>query len=115
MRMMLLCVCAALALGQTPSDQKTTVEALRAKIEGKESLRSKKVFENVQWFGSAPAGRLLAMMEMGFSRGLGVDCSHCREINASLKKIEGLKGPDSFVNCTTRHRGELKPALHLSR
>jgi hypothetical protein len=115
------------------------VEALRAKIEGKESLRSKEVFENVQWFGSAPAGRLLAMMEMGFSRGLGVDCSHCHEmanfasnakpqkriaremaamvnqINASLKKIEGLKGPDSFVNCTTCHRGELKPALHLSR
>ncbi len=31
-----------------------------------------------------------------------------------LKKIEGLKGPNPAVSCTTCHRGQVKPALSLT-
>jgi len=31
-----------------------------------------------------------------------------------LKKIEGLKGPNPAVSCTTCHRGQVKPATSMS-
>jgi len=30
-----------------------------------------------------------------------------------LKKMDGLKDRNPMVNCTTCHRGQLKPALNL--
>ena len=30
-----------------------------------------------------------------------------------LKNIKNLKGPNPIVNCTTCHRGQVKPALNL--
>ena len=74
---------------------------------------------------------------MGWGRALGVGCGHChvvdqwaseqknekqiaREmaamtgtINQELKTIENLEGPNPTVNCTTCHRGQVKPALDL--
>ena len=32
-----------------------------------------------------------------------------------LKKIPDLRGPNPVVNCTTCHRGEVKPALDLEK
>jgi hypothetical protein len=85
-----------------------------------------------------PAGRLLRVMELGYSRSLGVNCTHChvaeqwekedkptkqiaREMFAmvavingdQLKKIKNLKSDNPGVNCTTCHRGQIKPALNL--
>ena len=85
-----------------------------------------------------PAGRLLRVMELGYAKSLGVDCTHCHvpgqwekedkptkqiardmaamvtSINKELlPKIKNLKSPEPGVNCTTCHRGQVKPALNL--
>lgn len=77
-------------------------------------------------------------MEMGFSRSLGVNCTHChnpadwsseekhrkqiardmmamagRINNELLSAIENLESEKPTVNCTTCHRGQVKPALNL--
>jgi hypothetical protein len=33
--------------------------------------------------------------------------------NDLLESIPNLKGPNAIVNCTTCHRGQVKPALNL--
>jgi hypothetical protein len=78
-------------------------------------------------------------MEMGYARSLGVTCTHChtpekweaedkttkqtaREMSAMvgtingelLKNIKNLKSAAPTVNCTTCHRGQVKPALNLT-
>jgi hypothetical protein len=106
-------------------------------IAGHETEPAGKVFRNIQLpqFGSMPAGRLLRVMDLGYSRALGVACAHChveedyasddkrpkraaREmvamnqmINERLRTIEALERPpqDRFVNCTTCHRGAVDP------
>lgn len=125
-------------------DQKAALEMLREKIKGRESDPAGEVFDNIKDFTDAPAGRLLAVMEFGYARSLGVDCTHChtpenwasdekrakniaREMKAmaakingellgSIKAFEGREGRDRpVINCTTCHRGEVKPALNLPR
>ncbi len=118
-------------------DQKTALAGLRESIKGKEKEPAEKVFKNIKSSAGVPAGRLLAIMEFGYARSLGVDCTHCHipdrwaseekpqkqiardmkamaeNINESLKNMESLGGRQSFVNCTTCHRGDIKPALNL--
>jgi photosynthetic reaction center cytochrome c subunit len=85
-----------------------------------------------------PAVRLLAVMEYGFSKSLGVNCTHCHDPNnwASeekltkqvardmwdlvgklnrelLPEIPNLSSPMAVVNCTTCHRGQVIPATSL--
>lgn len=85
-----------------------------------------------------PAKRLLAIMEVGYSRSLGVTCEHChmegawhaddkrpklaaremstmvKEINDRLAKLQNLEVQgQGKVNCTTCHRGSVKPALDM--
>jgi len=75
---------------------------------------------------------------LGYSNSLGVSCGFCHDTqhfdldtkptkditrkmsamngtinNQLLKNIAGLQGPDPVVNCTTCHRGAIKPALDL--
>jgi hypothetical protein len=77
-------------------------------------------------------------MNQGFGRSLGVGCRHChspgeweredkpqkqiaRDMMAMtrtitdemLPKIPHLKSEHPTVNCTTCHRGQVKPALNL--
>ena len=77
-------------------------------------------------------------MEFGYARSLGVNFTHChtpdkwesegkpqkqiaRDMSAMmgrinselLKNIKNLKSENPIVNCTTCHRGEVKPALNL--
>ena len=83
------------------------------------------------------AGRLLAIMNFGYARSLGVNCTHCHnttkwesdekpqkqiardmssmlgQTNQLIKNIKNLKSVDPVVNCTTCHRGAIKPALDL--
>ena len=121
-----------------PFDQAQALENLRKAIAGQENKPAEEVFKNIQMLKGMPAGRLLRVMEMGYARSLGVNCTHChvadawdkedkptkqitREMNAmmsvinneQLKKIKNLKGPNSIINCTTCHRGQTKPALNL--
>ncbi len=119
------------------SNQEKVTE-IKKQLEGKENLPAETVFKNIQLFKGMPAGRMLMIMQMGFSPALGVSCSHChvpgewekedkpqkqiaRDMmkmvgtinNDLLKNIKNLKGPNPIVNCTTCHRGQVKPALNL--
>jgi hypothetical protein len=121
-----------------PFDQKQALADLKKQIAGKENQPSSEVFKNMQMLKTVPAGRLLAIMEIGYSKSLGVDCTHChtpgewekedkptkqitREMakmsltitNDLLKNIKNLKGPNAVINCTTCHRGQVKPALNM--
>jgi Photosynthetic reaction centre cytochrome C subunit len=121
-----------------PFDQAQALERLRKAIAGQENKPAEEVFKNIQMLKGMPAARLLRVMELGYARSLGANCTHChvadawekedkptkqiaRDMNAmvavinndQLKKIKNLKGPNSIVNCTTCHRGQTKPALNL--
>ena len=122
-----------------PFNQQQALAALRKQIAGREQEPADTVFKNITMFKNSPAGRLLAVMETGFSRSLGVDCTHCHvtgewekedkptkqiaremmtmtgQINRELlKKIKNLKSENPIVNCTTCHRGQTKPALNIN-
>ncbi len=121
-------------------DQKAAVAKLKEQIKGKENDLAPTVFKNIQTpiLKSMPAGRLLAVMEFGYSRALGVNCTHCHvpekwesedkpqkqitrdmvamsaTINGELlKNIKNLKDTNPVVNCTTCHRGQIIPATNL--
>ena len=114
------------------------VAEVRQQIAGKETLPASQVFKNIKMMTDVPAGRLLAVMNVGYGKSLGVSCTHChvagqwdsdektqkqtardmsamaaRINNELLKNIPNLKGPNAIVNCTTCHRGQVKPALNL--
>lgn len=124
----------------TPAEfnQAEALAKLREQIKGREQEPAEKVFKNIQMMKTVPAGRLLAIMEMGYARSLGVSCAHCHApekwesdekntkqiardmatmvtaINGQLlKNIKNLKSETPTVNCTTCHRGQVKPALNL--
>jgi Photosynthetic reaction centre cytochrome C subunit len=109
-----------------------------AQIKGKENLPADSVFKNIKMFMGVPAKRLLAIMNIGYSKSLGVSCGHChntddfsseekkekeiarqmaamnKEINNNLlKNIKNLQSNPAVINCTTCHRGEIKPALDI--
>ena len=124
-----------------PFDQAAALSKLRDQIKGRENEPAEKVFKNIQtpFIKSINAGRMLAVMEMAYSRSLGVNCTHChvsekwesderpqkqiaRDMAAMMARINGellkgvknLRSPQPTVNCTTCHRGELKPALNIA-
>lgn len=140
----LIAVLFVAALQQTPPapafDQDKAIAELQKQIAGKEDLPATEVFKNVTQYKGVTAGRLLRIMELGFSRGLGVNCTHChvdgewdrddkaakqtaREMSRMvatingdlLKKIPNLRSSNPAVNCTTCHRGQIRPALELPR
>lgn len=114
------------------------VAEVRKQIAGREQQPASQVFKNVKTLTDMPAGRLLAVMNLGYGKSLGVSCTHChiagewdkddkpqkqiaRDMSAMaatinnqlLKNIANLKGPNAVVNCTTCHRGQVKPALNI--
>ena len=124
--------------GAQPFNQEQKLAELRNKIADQKDKPAEEVFKNIQQLKGMPAARLLRVMEIGYSKSLGVNCTHChvidqwekddkpakqiaremadmaRAINGDmLKKIKNLKGPNPAVNCTTCHRGQLKPALNM--
>jgi hypothetical protein len=119
-------------------DQAAALAELRKSIAGKEQAPAETVFKNIQLLKGMPAARVLRIMELGYSRSLGVTCTHCHipgawekddkptkqvardmaamvsAINTQhLKQIKNLKSEAPAVNCTTCHRGQTKPALNL--
>jgi hypothetical protein len=127
-----------LSQDEKPFDQVQALADLRKAIAGQETKPAGEVFKNIQMLKAMPAGRLLRVMELGYAKSLGVNCTHCHVAGAwdkedkptkqiardmaamvavinndQLKKIKNLKGPDPVINCTTCHRGQTKPALNL--
>ena len=123
---------------EKPFDQAQALADLRKTIAGQENKPAGEVFKNILMLKAMPAGRLLRVMELGYAKSLGVNCTHChvagewakedkptkqitRDMaamvatinNEQLKKIKNLKSPDPVINCTTCHRGQTKPALNL--
>lgn len=121
-------------------DQAAAIAKLKEQIKGREQEPAEKVFKNLTtpMLKSGPAARVLAVMEFGYARSLGVNCTHChvpekwesedkpqkqiaREMSSMvaringelLKDIKNLKSETPTINCTTCHRGEIKPALNL--
>jgi hypothetical protein len=114
------------------------MNAVLATISGRENAPAESVFKNIKVMKGMPAGRLLRVMNIGYGRSLGVRCSHChvadkweledrpqkqiardmmalsRTLNEEmLPKISNLRSQKPTVNCTTCHRGSIKPALNL--
>jgi Photosynthetic reaction centre cytochrome C subunit len=105
------------------------------RIAGHEKEPAEKVFMNVQVMKTVPAERLLRIMNGGYSRALGVACTHChveqdfssddkrpkraaremmdmnRMINERLRSLQNLEGKaeEHFVSCSTCHRGHTDP------
>jgi len=107
------------------------------KIAGHENEPAEKVFKNIQIqvLKNVPAGRFIRIMNFGYSRALGVACTHChveqdfssddkrpkraaremaathKMINDQLAKMENLdlKPEQRFINCSTCHRGAINP------
>lgn len=114
-------------------DKNAFVAAIEKQIAGQETKPAEEVFKNIQLLKGMPAGRVLRVMQVAFSASLGVDCTHCHiadqwekddkeakqtarkmwtfmaKVNQDLKQTIG-KGT---VNCTTCHRGQIKPATSL--
>ncbi|MFZ0062366.1 MAG: c-type cytochrome [Pyrinomonadaceae bacterium] len=119
-------------------DQEAKLAELRKRIAGRENEPAENVFKNIQFLKGVPAARLLAVMKIGYSRSLGVNCTHCHVVdewekddkptkqtardmaqmvrtinNDLLKNVKNLKSESPVINCTTCHRGQTKPALDL--
>ena len=124
--------------GETELIHEHKNDYLMVQIAGRESAPAESVWKNIKSMKGTPAGRLLNVMNFGYSRSLGVRCQHChdgdkwdseenskkqvardmmdlmRNINTQLlPQIKNLKSEHPGINCTTCHRGQRKPALNL--
>jgi hypothetical protein len=119
-------------------DRAFYVQQIQDAIKGKEDLPVDSVFKNLKYIGGFKAGMLPRIMGK-WSEAIGVSCNHCHvtgkwalddkpakniarqmaelssKINKDLVKIEGLEDRKPVVNCTTCHRGQLKPAFNLEQ
>jgi hypothetical protein len=104
------------------------------RIKGHEQQPAESVFQDMQIMKNVPAGRIPRIMNGGFGRSLGVGCEHChvvgqwasnekpqkeiarammRMVSAInqqyLAKIPNLRDSGAVVNCSTCHRGVIRP------
>src|SRR6185312_9553900 len=105
------------------------VQQILERIKGHENEPAEQVFKNIDRFKGLPAGRLLRIMNGGYSRALGVTCTHChveedfaseekrpkraarematmhRSINEQLGKMQNLASnpEERAINCSTCH------------
>ena len=122
---------------QEQNDQ--VAKAVLERIAGRENEPAEQVFKNIQSLKGVPAGRLVRVMNMGFSRALGVSCLHChygpdyssdekrqkraardmmamnKMINDRLQSLQNLEGKpeEHVVNCSTCHRGHVDPTAGM--
>ena len=113
------------------------VKQIADRIAARKSEPAAQVFENVQLEGlkTVPAETFLVIMDVGYSRALGVSCTHChddqkfasdekrpkraaremagmhRMINQQLGQMANLKSPTDkrSINCFVCHRGTVDP------
>jgi len=120
------------------ADRAMHIAKVKQTIAGKENKAADSVFSIIKIFKGVPASRMLAIMDIAYSQSLGVSCGHCHDTNdfaseikpekqitremwafaaktrSMLKDIKGLKSETPMINCTTCHRGQIKPALSLN-
>jgi hypothetical protein len=124
-----------------PEDRKKANDALlariRERIRGREKEPASEVFKNVQlpWFKPVAAENFLSIMDVGYSRALGVTCTHChdeldfssdakrpkraaremarmhKQINEQLAQMKELEQEpqERSINCMVCHQGRLDP------
>jgi Photosynthetic reaction centre cytochrome C subunit len=131
-------VAAAAPAPKEPSTQEINdafVQQISKQIAGHEQEPSVQVFKNVQVLKKTPAAKLLLIMNLGYSKALGVTCEHCHvkedfskddkrpkrcardmqlmhgDINQRIEKMQNLApNPNGhFINCSTCHRGAIDP------
>lgn len=124
------------AFNASPDDD-PDVKRLLVTIAGKEKLPAGQVFKNVKLLADVPAARFLRIMDTGYSQSLGIGCDYCHvedrweadekrpklaaremiamthDINEKLGQMDNIDTSDASVNCTTCHRGYVKPALQM--
>jgi len=117
------------------ADRAKYMAIMNERIKGKEKMPVDSVFTDLKVLGGFPAENLVLAMN-SWSRALGVSCGHCHNtdnfssdekqkkliaremvemqkmIGAKLKTINGLS-ERPIVNCTTCHRGDLKPVFRM--
>jgi hypothetical protein len=122
---------------QEANDQ--VAKAVLDRIAGRENEPAEQVFKNIQSLKGVPAGRFVRIMNMGYSRALGVGCLHChygpdyssdekrqkraaremmamnKMINDRLQSLQNLEGKpeERVVNCSTCHRGHVDPTAGM--
>jgi hypothetical protein len=109
--------------------------AVTARIAGREDEPAEQVFKDIRVLQGVPAGRLVAMMNQGYARGLGVSCTHChdpeawdanvrrpktkargmirmvRMINEGNKTIPEFEGDPPTISCIVCHKGSRRPQV----
>jgi Photosynthetic reaction centre cytochrome C subunit len=125
-----------LGANDAPKEDPAVTQLLQ-QIKGQENKPAGEVFKNVQLLENIPAGRFLRIMDVGYSRSLGVGCDHChsedrweadekraklaaremillvQDINRKLESMEHIDTSEPQINCTTCHRGYVKPATQM--
>jgi photosynthetic reaction center cytochrome c subunit len=120
----------------TPKENPLVTEMLKA-LGPNAKKPAGEVFRNVQLMKDVPADRFLRIMDIGYRQSLGVSCDYChvedrweadekrpkraaremilmvRMINDHLHKLQEINTEEASVNCTTCHRGYVKPALQM--
>jgi photosynthetic reaction center cytochrome c subunit len=128
------------ATGASPEDtpkENPLVTGMIKALGPKAKKPAGEVFRNVQLMKDIPADRFLRIMDTGYRQSLGVSCDYChvedrweadekrpkraaremilmtRMINEHLAKLTEINTEEANVNCTTCHRGYVKPALQM--
>ncbi|MEO8378883.1 MAG: c-type cytochrome [Acidobacteriota bacterium] len=133
----LLLLFATNASPDTEVKENPSVTQLLKELGPNASKPAGEVFHNVKLMGDIPADRFLRIMDIGYRQSLGVSCDYChvedrweadekrpkraaremilmvRMINEHLGKLTEIDTMDASVNCTTCHRGYVKPALQM--
>jgi hypothetical protein len=107
------------------------------RIAGREKEPADQVFKNIRlaWLKSVAAEDFIGIMNLGYSRALGVACTHChvendfasddkrpkraaremavmhKNINDQLGAMRNLRGTpeERYINCSVCHRGRIHP------
>ena len=128
------------AAADTTADSRNSMaKAVLDSLGDRASLPAESIWTDLKTsLRKVPARQLIAIMNQGYGRSLGVSCNFChvpnhydREDSTSkevaramsamsarinqelLAAIPNLRGPNPVINCTTCHRGQIKPALNL--
>ncbi len=133
----LLLLFAISANSQEPPKENAYVTELLKQLGPNASKPAGEVFRNVKLMKDIPADRFLRIMDVGYRQSLGVGCDYChvedrweadekrpkraaremilmvRMINDHLGKLTEINASEASVNCTTCHRGYVKPALQM--
>ena len=107
----------AAAIDSANFDTAKAIVELEASIKGRESAPAESVWKNLKGFKGMPAGRLLEVMDLGFSKSLSVNCLHCHlptDYASDDKRPKRVaREMMAFSQAVNTQLHEVKPALIL--